>query len=50
MRIAICGTACQGKTTLITDIIKEWPMYSKSKESYRTVIAEEKLKINKEDN
>ena len=50
MRIAICGTACQGKTTLITDIIKEWPMYSKSKESYRTVIAEEKLKINKEVN
>lgn len=50
MRIAICGTACQGKTTLINDIIKEWPMYSKSKESYRKVITEEKLKINKEVN
>ena len=47
MRIAICGTACQGKTTLINDIIKEWPMYSKSKESYRKVITEEKLKINR---
>lgn len=50
MRIAICGTACQGKTTLIDDILKNWPMYKKSKESYRKVIKEEKLKINKEVN
>lgn len=50
MRIAICGTACQGKTTLINDMIKTWPMYKKSTESYRKVIKEEKLKINKEVN
>jgi predicted ATPase len=47
MRIAICGSACQGKSTLINDIINNWPMYKKSDESYRQVIKEEKLKINK---
>jgi len=50
MRIAICGSACQGKSTLINDMIKNWPMYKKSDESYRQVIKEEKLKINKEVN
>lgn len=50
MRIAICGSACQGKSTLIYDMIKNWPMYKKSDESYRQVIKEENLKINKEVN
>jgi len=47
MRIAISGSACQGKTTLVNDFIKNWPMYRKSEESYRKVIKEEKLGINK---
>jgi hypothetical protein len=50
MRLAIVGSACQGKTTFINDIIKKWPAYSKSKESYREVIKSEQLKINKEVN
>jgi len=48
MRIAISGTACQGKTTLINDFLKTWPSYTRSNESYRKVLKEEKLKINKE--
>jgi predicted ATPase len=48
MRIAITGAACQGKSTLVEDFIKKWPGYKRSKESYRTVIKEENLKINKE--
>jgi len=48
MRIAITGAACQGKSTLVEDFIKKWPSYKRSKESYRTVIKEENLKINKE--
>jgi len=47
MRIAISGSACQGKTTLVNDFIKNWPIYKKSEESYRKVIKEEKLGINK---
>lgn len=50
MRIAISGTACQGKTTLINDFIVNWPCYKRSNESYRKVIKEEQLKINKEAN
>jgi hypothetical protein len=47
MRIAISGTACQGKTTFINDFIKYWPAYNRSQESYRKVLKDEKLNINK---
>lgn len=47
MRIAISGTACQGKTTFINDFLKQWPAYNKSNESYRAVLKKEKIKINK---
>ena len=47
MRIAIVGSACQGKTTLINDFLKKWPSYSRSNESYRDLIKKEKLKLNK---
>lgn len=50
MRIAICGSACQGKTTLVNDFIEAWPNYKKSAESYREAIKKENLKINKEIN
>lgn len=46
MRIAISGSACQGKSTLIDDIIKKWPMYKRSDESYRKVIKEENIPLN----
>ena len=47
MRIAIVGSANQGKTTLINDMIKEWPMYKRSNESYRKAITEQNLTVNK---
>jgi hypothetical protein len=47
MRIAICGSACQGKTTLINDFLKNWPSYKRSDESYRKLLKEENIKINK---
>lgn len=46
MRIAISGSACQGKSTLINDMIKTWPMYSRSAESYRKVIQDESIPLN----
>lgn len=38
MRIAVSGTACQGKTTLINDFLKEWPSYETPTETYRKFI------------
>ena len=43
MRIAVSGTACQGKTTLVKDFIKEWPMYSTPEKTYRNFINENDL-------
>jgi len=43
MRIAVSGTACQGKTTFIKDFIKEWPMYSTPEKTYRDYINENNL-------
>lgn len=50
MRIAIVGSACQGKTTLVNDIIKNWPVYTAHQSSYRKAIREKNLPINKETN
>jgi predicted ATPase len=48
MRIVISGSACQGKSTLIDDIIKKWPMYKRSDESYRRIVRDEAIPLNKE--
>jgi len=51
MRLSFTSTACQGKTTLVNDFIKQWPSYKKSKESYRDLIKEGKIKnLNKQVN
>jgi len=50
MRIAVIGSACQGKTTLINDFLKNWPGYSRSNESYRKLLKKEKIGINKDVN
>jgi len=47
MRIAISGSACQGKTTLVNDILKKWPMYKRSKELYRSYIKKNDIGLNK---
>jgi predicted ATPase len=46
MRLAISGSACQGKSTLINDMITAWPMYKRSAESYRDVIKAENIPLN----
>jgi len=38
MRIAISGTACTGKSTLIADIIKRWPNYTTPAKTYRALL------------
>jgi len=43
MRIAISGTACQGKTTLITDFLEQWPNYKTPKKTYRDIIKDNNL-------
>jgi len=48
MRIAISGSACQGKSTLVKDFLKNWPQYIRSEESYRKLLRKEKVNINKE--
>ena len=43
MRIAISGTACQGKTTLIKDFLDQWSTYKTPKKTYRDIIKEKDL-------
>ena len=43
MRIAISGTGCQGKTTLIKDFLDQWPSYTTSKKTYRDIIEDNNL-------
>jgi thymidylate kinase len=47
MKIAIIGAQCNGKSTLINDFIKQWPVYKLPEKSYRDIIAEKKIKLNK---
>jgi len=44
MRIAISGTACQGKSTLIKDFLEKWPQYTSPEKTYRDIITEKGLK------
>tara|TARA_Y100000310_G_scaffold306099_1_gene346921 strand:+ start:109 stop:816 length:708 start_codon:yes stop_codon:yes gene_type:complete len=39
MRLAISGTAGQGKSTLIEDFIKKWPVYTTPEKTYRDIIS-----------
>lgn len=48
MRIAFIGAQNVGKSTLIEEFIKQWPMYKKPSKSYRDFIAESNIKLNKE--
>ena len=48
MRIAISGTACQGKSTLINDFLKEWDMYTTPEKTYRDYLTENNLLHSKE--
>ena len=43
MRIAICGTANVGKSTLLQDFLQEWDMYGREVKTYRDVLNEKGL-------
>jgi hypothetical protein len=38
MRLAVSGTSCLGKSTLIKDFIQEWPIYKTESSTYRDLI------------
>ena len=44
MRIAICGAANTGKTTLVESFLYTWKNYKTPDSTYRSIIKEEKLK------
>jgi len=46
MKIAFVGTQCNGKSTVIEEFIKKYPMYKQPETSYRDIIKEKKLKLN----
>ena len=48
MRIAITGAQNSGKTTLIENFLKEWPMFKKPNKTYRDIIKEKNLPLNKQ--
>lgn len=50
MRICVTGTACIGKSTFIDDFISRWPMYKKPETTYRDIIKEKNLSLNREGN
>jgi len=46
-KIGIIGTQCIGKTTLVNDMMLQWPQLNKPEKTYRDLIKEKKLPINK---
>jgi hypothetical protein len=50
MRIAISGTANQGKSTLIKDFLANWPMYKVGGDSYRKYLNKNKVQHSKKTN
>lgn len=47
MKIAVVGTQCIGKSTYVNDFLKKWSMYSTPEKSYRDLIKEKNIPINK---
>lgn len=47
MKIAFMGSQSVGKSTLIKEFLSRWPMYELPKKTYRDLIQEKKLKLNK---
>lgn len=47
MRIAFIGAPNVGKSTLIDNFILQWPMYQKPSVTYRDIVKEQKLPLNK---
>ncbi len=47
-KIGIIGTQCIGKSTLVEDMMLQWPQLSKPEKTYRDLIKEKNLPINKD--
>lgn len=47
MRIAFIGPQNSGKSTLIEQFIEQWPMYKRPEKTYRDLIKEKNLPVNK---
>ena len=47
-KIGIIGTQCVGKTTLIQDMKEKWPMFESPERTYRDLVKEKKLPVNKQ--
>jgi hypothetical protein len=50
MKIAISGSTNMGKSTLIKDFVKNWPMYETQEKSYRDILIEKNLPHSKDSN
>ena len=48
MHIAIIGAHSTGKSTLIEKFLEQWPMYKRPNKSYRDIIKEKNLNLNKQ--
>jgi hypothetical protein len=48
MKIAFMGTQCNGKSTLIKEFCKRWPMYKEVKSTYRKLIKTGKITNNED--
>ena len=49
MRVAVMGTACVGKSTFVSDFLKNWSdVYIQPEKTYRDIVKEKNLKHSKE--
>ena len=48
MKVAIMGPQCNGKSTLIKEFLKKWPMYKEAKSTYRNLLKTGKVTGNQE--
>jgi predicted ATPase len=48
VKIAIIGAQATGKTTLIEEFLKQWPMYKRPEKTYRDIIKEQNIQLNKQ--
>ncbi len=47
MRIGICGTHCNGKSTLVKAFKQKYPMYKSPEKTYRDIVQEKNINLNR---
>lgn len=50
MRIALIGAQNTGKTTLVENFLQRWPMYKRPAKTYRDLIKDQNLQLNRQGN